>query len=380
MDATQYLGSLPSAPLYPRSKYVAELRPALPEGTFDLARSRVALVPIYVAVIAIAMIAIARGWLPWPVVPLVSLVIGTGFACLTFIAHETLHGGIVRNKLLQQVVGWLGFLPFVVSPRLWCAWHNSSHHGNTNLPGDPDSYPTMDNYRTSAGARFAVDAFSLGGRRWRGGLSLILGFTVQSAHQLITARGWGFLAGRQYAYAVAETALGVAAWTAVAVLVGPLAFVFVFVIPLLVANVFVMAFILTNHSLSPQLSINDPLVSGLTVTTSRIVELVTLGFGFHVEHHLFPAMSSRHAPAVRAAVQARWPERYQSMPLTTALLALHRTARVYKDATTLCDPMTGQEFATLVPPGYRVQPIAIPAPPLPTCAVISTGASRLNTV
>jgi fatty acid desaturase len=85
------------------------------------------------------------------------------------------------------------------------------------------------------------------------------------------------------------------------------------------------------------------------VTTSRTVEWLTLGFGYHVEHHLFPAMSTRHAPALRALVMAKWPERYQSMPLVTALGKLHRTARVYKDDTTLYDPMTGNEYATLTP-------------------------------
>ena len=126
-------------------------------------------------------------------------------------------------------------------------------------------------------------------------------------------------------------------------------FLFVYVLPLLVANVCVMAFILTNHSLSPRLETNDPLVSGLTVTTSRFVQWITLGFGFHVEHHLFPAMSSRGAPALRALVRERWPERYQSMSLGAALIALHRTARVYKGATTLVDPTTGAEFSTLLP-------------------------------
>jgi fatty acid desaturase len=110
-----------------------------------------------------------------------------------------------------------------------------------------------------------------------------------------------------------------------------------------------MAFILTNHSLSPRVEINDPLVSGLSVTAPRWIEWITLGFGYHVEHHLFPAMSSRHARAVRALVRERWPGRYQAMPLRAALGELHRTSRVYKDAVTLVDPRTGREFATLMP-------------------------------
>ena len=132
-------------------------------------------------------------------------------------------------------------------------------------------------------------------------------------------------------------------------LVGIAPFLFTFVIPLLVANVIVMSFILTNHSLSPRVEINDPLVSGLGVTASRWLEWITLQFGYHVEHHLFPAMSSRNARMVRDLVRKRWPLRYQSMPLWKALRELHRTARVYKSAAMLVEPRSGREYPTLMP-------------------------------
>ena len=350
----QFLGNVP---LYPRSHYARVLTPLLPKQAFEPARSRLLLVPVWLAVIAFVIVTIAAGWVPWFVVPALSLVLGISYAGLTFIGHEVLHGGMVRGRRLQTLVGWIGFLPFMVSPRLWTAWHNRDHHAHTNLPEDPDAYPSLDSYRASRGQRFAVDAFSLGGRRWRGGLSLILGFTVQSAHQLITSRKRGMLSRDQHWVALLETGLGVLVWATVAALVGFVPFLFVFVLPLLIANVCVMAFILTNHGLSPRIAINDPLISGLTVTTSRLVERLSLGFGYHVEHHLFPALSTRYAPQVRALVQKHWPDRYQSLPLGKALLGLHRTGRVYKDDITLFDPLTGGEFPTLMP-GV---PVVIPA-------------------
>lgn len=347
MIRSEVVASGTGTPLLPRATYVRALRPELPARVFERARSRLAFVPAHLAIIATATLAIACGWVPWLLVPVLSLVIGASFAGLTFVAHEALHGGIIRDKRWQYVIGWLGFLPFVVSPRLWIAWHNSDHHARANLPDDPDAYPTLDQYRAQSRARFATDMFSLGGGRWRGASSLVLGFTVQSAAQLLFARRLGYLTAQQQRRAVAETLLGLAVWSGVAALVGFIPFLFVFVVPLLVANVCVMAFILTNHSLSPRVAINDPLVSGLTVTTPRIIEWLTLGFGFHVEHHVLPAMSSRHAPAVRRLLMMRWPERYRSMSLFEALGRLHRSARVYKTETTLCDPRTGDEYATL---------------------------------
>lgn len=340
---------LGGAPLVPMSHYVRELRPLLPQAAFAPSRSRVAWIPVHLAIIVVAATAIARGWVPWPVFPLLGVVIGASFACLTFVAHEAMHGGIVRGRIAKQIVGWIGFLPFTLAPRLWAAWHDRVHHATANFADDPDIYPTLAEYEASPRIRFFVNAFSLGGRRWRGVLSLVLGFTVQSAHQLIAAETSGFLTKRQRRIAIAETVLGIAFWAAISVVVGFVPFLFIYVLPLVVANIVVMSFILTNHNLSPRVAVNDPLASGLSVTAPRLIEWLTLRFGYHVEHHVFPAMSSRHAPEVRALLLARWPERYQAMPLIEAIGRLHATARVYKDDTTLIDPLTGAEYPTLMP-------------------------------
>lgn len=332
--------------LYPRSHYVHEVRAALPVTMFAPARSRLLRVPLHAALAIAAIAAIARGWLPWPLVPAASLAIGINFACLTFVAHEALHGGVTRTRWLQRLVGWIGFLPFVVSPHLWSAWHNRDHHAHAQMSKDPDGYPTLERYFARASTRFSVDRFSLAGGRWRGGLSLLFGFTVQSVDQLFTS---SVLTRRERRRAFTDTSVMMAIWVGLALSIGGVPFVFAYIVPLLVANACVMAFIVTNHSLSPRVEIDDPLVSSLSVTTSPVIDWLTLGFGYHVEHHLFPAMSMRHAPEVRAQLVARWPERYQSLPLTTALSRLHRTARVYKHHTTLFDPRTAREYPTLVP-------------------------------
>lgn len=345
-DAATYLAE---TPLYPLATYVKELKSELPPEAFKPARSRLLLIPLHLAIIVTAMLAVAQGWVPWPVFPLLGVVIGLGFACLTFVAHEGLHGGIVRSKLAKHLVGLLGFMPFMVSPRLWVAWHDRVHHANANMPEDPDMYPSLTEYNANARIKWFVDKFSFGNRRKRGVLSLILGFTVQSAHQLIVSTTRGFLSADQRRKAIAESLLGLAVWGTLAALVGFVPFLFVYVMPLVIANMIVMGFILTNHSLSPLISINDPLVSGLSVTSSPFIEWLTLRFGYHVEHHLFPAMSSRHAHRVRTLLIEHWPERYQSMPLTTAVAELYRTARVYKDAMTLIDPPSGKEYPVLMP-------------------------------
>ena len=108
---------LAGVPLLPLSTYVRDLKSHLPRQAFEPARSRLWLVPVYAGIAIAAMLAVGLAWLPWFLWPVASLAIGACFACLTFIAHETLHGGIARNKRVKHAVGFLGFLPFVVSPR-----------------------------------------------------------------------------------------------------------------------------------------------------------------------------------------------------------------------------------------------------------------------
>jgi fatty acid desaturase len=334
----------------PIAHYTNALRPSLPDVAFTPARSRLFWLPVHLAVITLATLAIARGWVAWPLVPVLSLVIGCSFAGLTFLGHETLHGAVVRHPLARRVVGFIGFLPFSISPKLWVAWHNRVHHGNANVAGkDPDAYPTVAAYRADRKTRFATDHLAPGRSRVTGLIALAVGFSVQSFEILLVARARGILSRRGQRVAIAETILAYALWTALAFAVGGLAFLFVFVLPLVVANIIVMAFIFTNHSLSPLADINDPLATSLSVTLPGWVEWLTMRFGFHVEHHLFPAMSSRHAPLVRDQVLLRWPERYQSMPFGRALLMLHRTPRVYQDEDTLVDPTTGATAPALQP-------------------------------
>jgi fatty acid desaturase len=332
------------------SSYASELRPHLAKDAFAPAHSRLIWLPVHLLCIGAATSAIGFGWVPWPMALLLSLLIGASFAGLTFVGHEALHGALVRGKVLRRLVGWLGFLPFAVSPRLWEAWHNRVHHGNTNRSGiDPDTYPTLQEYRANRAVRWVTSWVSPGRSRLAGALSLLFGFSVQSAHVLLSARTTGMLSAKQYRLALLESGAAVGLWLALAVALGPLAFLLAFGLPLLVGNAIIMALILTNHSLSPHTEVNDPLVNSLSVTGPRFLEWVTLGFGYHVEHHLFPAMSGRHGAAVRALLEREWPERYQSLPYFQALLALHRSPRVYETPTTLLDPDSGRTIATLGP-------------------------------
>ncbi|HEX9102680.1 MAG TPA: fatty acid desaturase [Polyangia bacterium] len=339
------------------SSYVREVRPSLPAEAFDPVPSRLAWLALHLAVIAAGIVAIYHRWGGWWAMPGYALLIGHSFAGAAFVGHETMHGAVIRNRAARTFVGWLCFLPFTLSPRLWVAWHNKTHHAHTmDEANDPDCFPSLATYRKSRVARIA-DHFSFAtNRRW-GFLTLCLGFTGQSTQMLWRwSRTSDALTRRERRLAIFETVAGWAVWAAILALLGPARFAFAFVLPLVIGNLIVISYILTNHSLSPMTAINDPLVNSLSVTVPRVFEMLHLNFGLHVEHHLFPSMSSRYAPQVRDELVRRWPERYQSLPLFTALARLAATPRIYATDELLRDPRTGVEAPTLAP-----RPVGAPA-------------------
>lgn len=334
----------------PSVAYARVLRPHLPDDVHQPAMQRLWWVPLQLSLVVSGLVALAAGLVPLSLAWLVSLVIGAAFAGLTFVAHETLHGAIVKGRRWQRLIGTVTFLPFAISPRLWVAWHNRVHHGHTQQPAwDPDAFPTLEAYRSSRFVRFMIDHVGAARGACAGVLALLLGFTIQSTGVLLSASRTKVLSRRDARLALVHTALVWCAWIGMGVIFGWVPFVFGFAIPLVLANLVVMAHILTNHSLSPLTEGNDPLLNSLSVTVSPLIERLTLGFGYHVEHHLYPWMSSRHAPAVKAQLMQRWPERYQSMPLWRALRTVYSTPRVYADPTTLFEPRSGRTWSALLP-------------------------------
>jgi fatty acid desaturase len=330
------------------SDYARALRPALGADLFNPAPSRLGWLAAHVAVAAAGIALVAAG-VGGPLLALALVVpLGLAYAGMAFVAHEALHGAVVRGSAARKLVGGLAFLPFCISPRHWIAWHNRMHHGNTMRAGvDPDAYPTLAAYGASRKSRVA-DRLAFGGRRLAGLVTLVIGLNVQSAEVLLGSGPRArYLPRAGYALALVETAAALAFWVGLGLWLGPWRLACVWLAPLAVANVVVMAHIVTNHSLSPLTDVNDPLVNSLSVTAPRWFERYTLDFGLHVEHHLFPAASSRQLGRVRDLLVARWPERYQSLPLGRALALLFRSGRIYRTPTRLIDPRTGAEVDTL---------------------------------
>lgn len=271
-----------------------------------------------------------------------SLLIGMAFASLGFLAHEILHGSVVRTPLLRDILGGLCFFPFSLGPKLWRKWHNVEHHGHTQHgEDDPDAMGTLEDYRERPALR-ALYAIA----PWLRSLLTFAAFTFWfSFHSFEMFRRYlPEFRGRERLVVVGQLLVPLGAWSLLLLWIGPADFLFAYVVPLLLANFVVMSYIATNHLLNPLTPINDPLANSLTVETGRFIDVLHFNFSHHTEHHLFPAMNPKYAPKVKALAKELWPDRYHSMPHWKALATLWRTPRLYRDESHLADPRRGLAY------------------------------------
>jgi fatty acid desaturase len=159
--------------------YARELRPHLPAAIFQPVPARAAWLPLHLTIIIVLAVYVVAAAPPWYLALGAAVVAGHSWACLAFLAHETLHHAVVKSRLFERLIGYCGLGIFCLSPTLWVAWHNQAHHGNTGNPDkDPDGFGTLRTWKASAGDR-AIESVSPGSRYKR---SVIFPLVTFSAH------------------------------------------------------------------------------------------------------------------------------------------------------------------------------------------------------
>ncbi|WP_114571313.1 fatty acid desaturase family protein [Exiguobacterium flavidum] len=340
-----------SQDLHSFSWYAARVKKHLPAEAFQPVPIRLLGGFAYVLVVITGFLLIGLLEL-YPIVNIaIALVIGMSFAAMGFLGHEILHGTVVRKAWIRNVLGAVFFWPLSTGPRLWRKWHNLTHHVHTqDEENDPDAWPTLQKLAKSPALQW-VYRLPFPIRAFFGFLSLSLTFSLHSLHMF-------FVYIKDFKKETRTTVwlqmlLPWATWLGLLAIMGPVKWFFAFLLPLLIGNFIVMAYISTNHRLNPLVPVNDPLANSLTVTVPRWVDFLHFNFSYHTEHHLFPGMSSKYYPLVKARIKEMWPERYHEMPMAKAMIALYKTPRVYFDNTGLIDPKDGKLYGSL---GHGLDP------------------------
>ena len=330
------------------SWYQADLRKHLPEEIFLRTPSRALWALVLVPLSATSLYLILTAGLPWYAKLFLAIVAGQCHVALSFLAHEALHGSIVKQRWLQDIIGFVGFAPYFISPSYWRFWHNNLHHGNTQLLyKDPDAFPTISVYKRS---RFMRTIFPLtpGSGTKISLLYFCYWFPLQAILNQVSFRfGNKMWEKMDHKRVTIEFALICVMMASYVWFVGLNDILFLLVIPFMTQNYTNMSYVSTNHNLSPYTKVNDPLVNSLTVTNNRFFEFIHLNFGYHTEHHIFPRLSGRHAKKVHAKMLELYPDRFQVMSKFKALKLLYKTPRIYKSSNELIHPKTLEVHPTI---------------------------------
>ena len=298
-----------------------------------------------VAVIAGGSVALVVVPLPWFLALAGSLSIGCLYASLFFFGHEVGHGAVVRSRRVQHAVLYVTCLVYGLSPHLWMIWHNHAHHGHTNLPEhDPDTFGTLDEFKARRFSR-ALARFAPGSGHWLSLLYLPTFFTLQSHGVLWVNSFRPPFRGLVRRRAILDSVGMVAFWIGVSAWAGPRGALFAVVIPMLTVNAVMISYVVTNHMLRSLADGPDSLGTTMSVSNSRLVDILFFNFSHHVEHHLFPSMSPRYYPLVRQSLVRRAPDRYLAPSHWRAVVLVFRTPRLYADPHTLVQPATGHRVA-----------------------------------
>jgi fatty acid desaturase len=320
-----------------------EIRALLPADALKRRPQRILFAPLLVLLIVVISVTIVVAQLPWYACMAFALLLGNFYGSLMFFAHEVGHGSVVRSRSLQDAVLYLGGAIFCLSPHLWRQWHNDVHHPHVNTPDrDPDTFGTYDQYCTEAPWQKFLLKFAPGSGHWLSAFYLPFFFTLHPQGVLwYKSRSNPEFRRLNRARAATDSLLMAAFWTALGIYIGAWASIFVIIIPFLVANSIVLGYVVTNHMLRAMSNCPDILSVTMSVTTSPLLDRLHFYFSHHVEHHLFPSMSSQHYPLVRDALRRLAPDRYLAPPHWWALLVLFATPRLYDGDDVLVEPVSG---------------------------------------
>lgn len=333
--------------------YQQELKKVLPETIFKRTPSRVAYFISYLSINIFLIYSVVTLDPAWYYKLLAAFVIGQLNAGIGFFAHETLHGSIFKSRFLQNVIGTIGLAPYLVSPSYWRFWHNTLHHGNTQLLyKDPDAFPTLSVYKRSKFMRAVFD-LAPGSKNPLSYFYFFYWFSFQSvlnqSYMRFKNKMW---ANMDHARVSKEFFPLIIAAAAFVYWVGAANFLWLVFIPFCIQNYVILSYISTNHNISPLTKINDPLENSLTVTTNPVSDFFHLNFGYHVEHHLFPRVSCQHSKTIHKHLKAMYPDKYKYMPKWKALVYLYQTPRIYKNNEELINPKTLQTYPTISTNNY----------------------------
>ena len=231
----------------------------------------------------------ATAWPVWPVQIATVVLVGFSFNALGVLLHETLHGSFFRRQGLDRAAGILFGIPILFSATAYKTIH-LRHHRYTRTQRDPDD-PLVHEHRS-----------------WIHTLNFFAWILIGSAFYVLTlpVRAWRVASRRDRVWIGTECAAILLVFaTAISLFVAHGAFgafLRFWALPYLVA-----VWINNVHGWAEHQNTvhGNPLTHTRTVTSNRLCAFLLCNIGYHIEHHLFPAVPWYHLPRLHALLGDR---------------------------------------------------------------------------
>jgi fatty acid desaturase len=274
---------------------------------------------------------------------------GNSIVVLLFATHDMMHGSVIKNSRLSDLIGLVGLALLWMPPTLWKSVHNRQHHGQTNSLQDPDRSYLADQSKTWGKwiQNLVIPSAEVNG------LFLVFGMvTAWGTHTFRHLTSVLFFNHNDVDYVPAAVVVSAKKRRSIAIealviavihlgilwyIHNPIGIVLAYLLPIFIGYAGVMFYIYTNHFLCPMTEVNDPLVNSVSLRMPKFFDLLHFNFSYHTEHHIFPGLNSDYYPAVQALLQTHYPDRYNLIPGTEAWKLLLNTPRHYRDPHTLTD-------------------------------------------
>lgn len=290
----------------------------------------------------------AADW-PLPVLLGMAVVAGHSVGIAAFAAHEIGHGAVLRPGPFRGACEWAGWtFALFATPTMQRRAHNAMHHAFANTTRDPDRRPNLHEIALAGPVAARAMTWLFPNRR-HPVASAVLGFSaaICSYHVHLlwhtlrctgTRYDMGLPCGLRVRVALEfgwnVTAYG-GLWAASGFRPAMAAYLWLMYVA---ATTLDGLYIATNHTLTGQADVHDPLAQTVSLRVPRWVDFLHLGFSHHTEHHLYPHAGPRHYPAIRRALRERFPERYLELTWGQALRLLVSSPLALADDLRLCDP------------------------------------------
>ena len=247
-----------------------------------------------------------------------------------FFFHELLHGAIIRRGPLERALALISGLFVLCSPTVWRKWHNK-HHATTGGRDDPDRARTPDlddfsNVKTRIHHLFKKFRFS-------DAISLFVPFGVIIGHhfmmyiEMTTDKRLKF---SEKVVMTVEYLFVISLFLIPLIILGFTASFFGFYLPVILGQVICNLYILSNHNTAFLTLKNKPLLNSVSVYMCERFPITHMGFGRHVEHHIFPEVSHGRLKELSPIIRELAPESFVEVNLWRTLLKLYRRQQVHQ--------------------------------------------------